>query len=206
MKTADLVEKLSKELNAWQVWEGLGQKLEQERRKREEFYNLIHENVKAEFINGEIVMHSPVRNRHWTASMKISSELHRYVKDNALGVVSAEKVMIRLTRNDYEPDIVFFSTEKIQSFTPDQLLFPAPDLVGEILSESTERTDRTIKFSDYEAHGVSEYWIVDPEQRSIEQYLLENGEYNLHVKLAGEGLLHARSVAGFTIRTEDIFG
>jgi Uma2 family endonuclease len=85
------------------------------------------------------------------------------------------------------------------------LLFPAPDLVVEIISESTERTDRTIKFSDYKAHGVSEYWIVDPEQRSIEQYLLENGEYNLHVKLAGEGLLHARAVAGFTIRAEDIF-
>ena len=82
--------------------------IESERSERERFYNLVHENVKAEFINGKIIFHSPVRSRHWLASMNISSAIHQHVKKHKLGRVGVEKVMIRLTRNDYEPDIVFF--------------------------------------------------------------------------------------------------
>jgi Uma2 family endonuclease len=82
--------------------------IESERSERERFYNLIHENVKAEFINGKIVFHSPVRSRHWETAINLSSLLNIFVRNNNLGRVGAEKVMIRLTRNDYEPDIVFF--------------------------------------------------------------------------------------------------
>ena len=74
--------------------------------------------------------------------------------------------MISLTRNDYEPDICYFNKEKSQHFTDDQLLFPAPDLVVEVLSKSTEQTDRTIKFKDYENHNVLEYWIIHPIEKN----------------------------------------
>ena len=55
----------------------------------------------------------------------------------------------------------------------------APDFVVEVLSPSTARRDKGYKKRVYERCGVREYWIVDPIARSIEQYVLENGEFVL---------------------------
>jgi Uma2 family endonuclease len=178
--------------------------ISRERSERERFYNLIHENVKAEFINGEIVFHSPVRAKHWIISSNIMIELGGYVKKNKLGLVGAEKVMIRLTRNDYEPDIVFFKNEKANQFTADQLIFPVPDFVIEILSPSTEKYDRGDKLLDYAAHGVSEYWIIDPETETVEKYLKQNDYFKLFEKLH-HGTVYSDVIAGFEIELKAIF-
>ena len=49
--------------------------------------------------------------------------------------------------------------------------FPPPDLVVEVLSESTEKRDRGVKFEDFAAHGVGEYWMIDADKETLEQYL-----------------------------------
>jgi Uma2 family endonuclease len=180
--------------------------LEAEAEKRRQFYELVHEDVNAEFINGDVVFQSPVKKKHWEVCTNLSTFLNYHVLQTKTGIVGTEKVMIRLTRNDYEPDICFFNREKAAAFTPDQLLFPAPDFIVEVTSESTRRNDYGVKFNDYAAHGVTEYWIVDPDAQSIEQYLLENGEYVLQQKLLHRGLLQAMAVAGFEIELERIFG
>ncbi|MGB3848331.1 MAG: Uma2 family endonuclease [Tunicatimonas sp.] len=130
--------------------------------------------------------------------------LSTYVDVPRLGFIGIEKILISLTSNDYEPDVCFFSTEKAQHFAEDQMKFPAPDLVVEVLSASTEARDRGVKFSDYEAHGVMEYWIIDPERETIEQYLLANGSYELRLK-AGDGSLRSQAVPGFTISVRAVF-
>ncbi|MBC7892843.1 MAG: Uma2 family endonuclease, partial [Sphingobacteriaceae bacterium] len=56
---------------------------------------------------------------------------------------------------------------------PDQLYYPAPDLVVEVLSKSTKKADRETKFEDYAAHGVAEYWLVDPTRQTIEPFTLD---------------------------------
>ncbi|MDX2190935.1 MAG: Uma2 family endonuclease [Bacteroidota bacterium] len=175
--TETLIRKLKAEPNVALIMQSVQKDLDAEKKKRQEFYDLIHEDIKAEFINGEIIMHSPTMRRHWKTSMKLSQLMANHVEKYQLGEVGVEKVMLQFTRNDYEPDIVFFSKEKSKDFYDEQLLFPAPDLVVEILSESTKKRDRGIKFVDYAAHGVYEYWIVDPSKKSIEQYVLRNGEY-----------------------------
>ena len=81
--------------------------------------------------------------------------------------------MVSLSRNDYEPDVCFWSINKSNRFQQRQAQFPAPDFVVEVLSVSTEANDRGIRYQDYESHGVREYWIVDPEKQTVEQYLLE---------------------------------
>jgi Uma2 family endonuclease len=53
----------------------------------------------------------------------------------------------------------------------------APDLVIEILSDSSLRTDRIIKFNLYQQAGVKEYWIVDPFSRTVSVHILEDGKY-----------------------------
>ena len=201
----EIVEQIKHSLDFMTVFQQLQEAVEIEKAKRQEFYDLIHENINAEFINGEIILHSPVMRRHWKVSSSLSARLISHVEDNDLGEVGVEKVMIRLTRNDYEPDIVYFGKAKSSLFTERQLLFPAPDLIVEILSESTKLNDRTIKFDDYARHDVKEYWIIDPEKKCIEQYVNHSNVYELYQKLTQTGLLQSIVVDGFFLNVEDIF-
>ncbi len=186
------------------ILDRLEKEMKEEAERRNEFYELVHENVKAEFINGAIVYHSPVMRRHWKVSMKVSKFLATHVDDNDLGEVGVEKVMISLTRNDYEPDIVFFVKEKSSLFTKEQMHFPAPDLIVEILSDSTEKNDRNIKFMDYASHGVKEYWIIDAYKNTLEQYINTDNEFHL-VHIFTEGLLETKTVKGFVLDVGSIF-
>ncbi len=201
--TETLVRKLKSEPNVALIIARVQKDLQAEKMKRQEFYDLIHENIKAEFINGEIIMHSPTMRKHWKTSMNLSRAMSNYVYQNQLGEVGVEKVMLNFTRNDYEPDIVFFSKEKSKDFHDDQLLFPAPNLVVEILSESTKKRDRGIKFVDYAAHGVLEYWIVDPTKKCIEQYYLQNGEFILLGIFYD--ILSTETIKGFVIDLKSVF-
>ena len=178
--------------------------LSRESEKRKEFRELIHENTKAEFINGEIIHHSPVMRRHWKSVGNLCAKLHSYVNAHGSGELGSEKVMISLTRNDYEPDIMFFSKEKAENFSDEQLLFPAPDFVVEVLSNSTAKIDRNEKFVDYAAHGVAEYWIVDPENHIVEQYLNKDGRFDLFQKLH-KGSIESSVIQGFSIELTEIF-
>ena len=175
-----------------------------EAKKRRYFYDVVTEQQKAEFINGEIIVHSPVKLRHAVASDRLMMLLNVFVQKHELGIAFHEKILIVLTRNDYEPDICFFGPEKAKAFTPSQSKFPAPDLIVEVLSESTEANDRGIKFEDYAAHGVVEYWIVDPVAETIEQYLLQEGVYRLAVKVK-TGSIASAIVAGFEIPVRAVF-
>jgi Uma2 family endonuclease len=156
--------------------------LEAEMQKRRHFYEIIEENKKMEFINGEIYFHSPVKIEHNSTTTNILKLLDTFVTKNDLGFVGVEKILISLTRNDYEPDVCFFGKAKSAKFKKGQMKFPAPDFVVEVLSNSTAKHDRETKFQDYAAHGVAEYWIVDPERETIEQYFLQNERYELLLK------------------------
>jgi len=165
----------------------------------------IQTQLQAEFINGEIVIHSPVKKWHADSSQNIFELINLYCKLNQIkGFVGIEKIMIRLTRNDYEPDVCYFSPEKAQSLEPKQVLFPAPDLVVEVLSESTKANDRGVKFEDYQAHQITEYWLIDPENQLVEQYGLRDDKYELIFK-ASRGELVSEVIKGFEIPVRAIF-
>lgn len=178
--------------------------LKEEARLREEFYNTIDEDDKAEFINGQVIMHSPVKLEHAEVSGALSSLLRYYVIKNGLGKVFTEKIMVQLSRNSYEPDIVFFKKETAQNFNAGQMLFPAPDFIVEITSPSTEKNDRGIKFEDYALHNVTEYWIIDPADKTVEQYLLVNNTYTLEFK-GKNGSITSKAIKGFAIDVKAIF-
>jgi Uma2 family endonuclease len=205
MEDAAILEAVADSPNAYQLVAQMQALLDREKEERRKFHELVHDDMKAEFINGEIIMQSPVRREHWRTSSRLSKSLMVHVDDNELGEVGIEKVMISLTRNDYEPDIVFFGKDKVAHMFPGQLLYPAPDFIVEILSKTTEKYDRTIKLQDYAAHGITEYWIIDPVKQSVEQYWLENGSYRLQAKLVKEGILHAKAVMGYQVKLEEIF-
>ena len=171
---------------------------------RRKFYETITEQEKVEFIAGEIVFQSPARLRHVEASDNLFNLLSFHVKLQKLGMVRHEKLLVSLTRNDFEPDICFFSTEKAKDFRPEQMRFPAPDFVVEVLSESTESRDRGIKKIDYAAHGVREYWIVDPVREHVEVLLLEGRRFRAAATYGG-GEIESVVVEGFRIRVRAVF-
>lgn len=179
--------------------------LTEERERRLRFYEEITPEQKTEFINGEVIMHSPSKLRHTEVSGYLLRLLFAYVDKEDLGLVVFEKTLISLTRNDYEPDIAFFDRGKAVSFTPDQMQFPAPDFIAEILSPSTERNDRRIKKQDYAAHGVGEYWIVDPVEQAIEQYVLHDKVYQLQGIWKGDDPIVSKAIAGFRIPAQAVF-
>lgn len=180
--------------------------LAEESKAREEFRNQIQPHEKCEFINGQTVMHSPARDSHNITRSLIGQILRVAIQAARLdGHVVSEKAMCAFTRNDYEPDIAWFGVEKSKRIAPQTTLYPVPDLIIEILSPATHNRDRGVKFDDYAAHGVGEYWIVDAEERTVEQYLPdgENG-YRLAEKLA-HGDVQPHSFPGLAIPLGALF-
>ncbi len=208
MTPSSQIQKILRQPNAQQQFELLRSALLEESKRRRVFYEWVDETMKAEFINGEIVIHSPVRIEHWQASEMLVSMLSLFTKIKKSGKVGFEKVMISLTRNDYEPDIVFFKKEKADTFIAGQVLFPAPDFVVEILSKKTAVTDRTTKKEDYAAHGIGEYWIIDAQKQTIEQYLLlsetDTSYFQPYIFRIGDDI-SSRVIEGFTIPVQAVF-
>jgi len=80
-----------------------------------------------------------------------------------------------------QPDIVVVCDSKKIT---ERGCYGAPDMVVEILSPSSVKHDRLVKFKLYQQAGVREYWIVDPESRTVQIHLLENGKFDF--KIYGE--------------------
>lgn len=186
------------------VYERLGAAMEAERARRERFYREMTPEQKVEFIGGEVVMHSPARNKHLDVTLRISTLLSAYTKVRDLGEVKVEKCLCVFPRNDYEPDVVFFTKAKSSLLSADTLKFPVPDLAVEVLSHSTQQRDRGVKFEDFAANGVGEYWIVDTDESVIEQYRLVGGEYELVIK-STSGRLSSQIVDAFVVEIEAFF-
>lgn len=200
-----LLEELRRSPALPRIVEDLRRQLEEEAAARRRFRDEITERQKAEFINGEVLLHSPAAARHIDIGGRFFSLLRHFVTARRLGRVFNEKALVGLTRNDYEPDIVFYGPAKAAGIQPDQLVFPVPDLVVEVLSASTEHHDRGIKFEDYAAHGVQEYLLVAPRPQEIEQYILQDGRFILQARLALNARYESIVVPGFSIPVAAVF-
>lgn len=118
--------------NAFLLIDKVQSRLQDEQKRRRHFYEIVEENKKMEFINGEIIFHSPVRLQHNRATKLLCKLLDTFVAKHNLGFVGIEKIMISLTRNDYEPNVCFFGNDKAKDFKGKQVQFPAPDFVVEV--------------------------------------------------------------------------
>ena len=172
---------------------------------RRKFYEELTEDRKWEFINGQVIMHSPANNRHNQTVAFLGSLLLHWVNLKQLGQVRLDNTLCQFPRNDYEPDIVFFGAAKASGIQPDTLLHPVPDFVVEVLSPSTAALHRGVKFKDYASHGVQEYWIIDPEAETVEQFVAENHRYPQEVAKHKDGTITSGAVAGFQVPVRAIF-
>jgi Uma2 family endonuclease len=175
-----------------------------ELRRREELRRLqfrqTHgDTIRGEFINGEVIEHMTSRDAHTTTVAHIARLLSLHAQIHRLGAVRQEMALTAFTRNDYAPDICFFGAAKAAALTAGTTIYPVPDLICEVISDSTERRDRGVKREDYACHGVDEYWIVDPEGRAIDQLLLRPDGAYADLASPRDGVIRSRALMGFTM-------
>ncbi len=202
----DAVEQLLHRHDAEEIVSAVQEKIAAEQRRREEFYEWLDEDKKAEFIDGEIVVHSPVMKRHADATLLLTSLLSPYSRIKQIGYVGSEKLLVRLKRDDFEPDVAFWFADRARAFTEDQLFFIAPNFVAEVLSKGTEDIDRGRKFISYAANGVDEYWIVDAKAKRVECHDLQpDGTYLLRETVGLSEQLISTAIQDFSVPCLAIF-
>lgn len=133
--------------------------------------------IASEKINGEIIMMAPRPTvNHTRVSFNIAYLFKDYLHGKRCEAFS-DGIDVHLDEKTIViPDAMIVCNPDI---VKSDGIYGAPDLIVEVLSPSTARRDRGIKKDLYEKYGVKEYWIVSPNDKSIEVFLLENDKYIL---------------------------
>jgi Uma2 family endonuclease len=161
----------------------------------------------AEWVDGVIEMNSTTTLFHSDVKGFLEAVIRQYVETYDLGKVFAENYLMKILTQKGDgkkgagraPDILFVKKENKHRFTRMFLEGPG-DFVVEIISPESETRDRKTKFAEYAASGVSEYWIVDPDKKKADFYVLEDNNYK-RVKPEG-GRYVSRAISGFWIRVD----
>ena len=141
------------------------------------------EDERIEIIDGEAFMMAPPSRAHQEVVTALVAQLYDYLKGKKCKVYAAPFAVRLFEENGDRPEDVDTLVEPDISVVCDPSKLDdagckgAPDLVIEILSPSTTRHDRFIKFNLYQRAGVREYWIVDPVGKTVQVFVLENGRY-----------------------------
>ena len=146
----------------------------------DDFLKLPDDGKRYEIIDGELYV-SPAPNiRHQNVSIVLSSRLFGHVKEGRRGRVFAAPTDVYLADDAIvEPDILFISRARLNIITA-QHVRGAPDLVVEIISPSSTRTDQETKRDLYARYGVKHYWLAHPLEEWVRAYELgEDGAYEL---------------------------
>lgn len=165
----------------------------------EEFLAWADEDTLAEWVDGEVVMVSPASKQHQDIAGFLTSVLRMYVETRQLGVVLSAPFQMKLA-NGREPDVLFITSEHVDRLRESYLDGPV-DLVVEIASPESAARDRGEKFYEYEAGGVPEYWLIDPQRAWADVYRLE-GEHYRPAFSGNEGVCRSEAVPGFWLRIE----
>ncbi len=170
-----------------------------------EDYVKTPEDERHELIEGELLMTPSPVPKHQRISRKIEFILEKFVTENDLGEVFDAPCDVYLDdENVVQPDILFISKERL-NIIGEKNIQGAPDLAIEIISESSAYRDLVQKKRLYARFGVKEYWIVIPEEKSIEIYILKDGTYTFHNAYGKDEILKSPFMKSLKIVLKNIF-
>lgn len=150
-------------------------------------YMLFPEDGKRhQLIDGEHLMTPSPSSRHQMVLRNLTRILDSHVMRHNLGQVLFAPLDVVLSDFDVvQPDLMFVSARR-QEIITDGGLRGAPDLVVEVVSESSRKIDEVIKRKLYERFQVREYWIVDPVVDTAKVYRLDQCSFLPPVLLHAE--------------------
>lgn len=158
-----------------------------------------------ELSEGEMIMPPHPTHTHQLIVGKLYRALHAYVVERELGTVQFAPLPVRLWPGKIrEPDVLFVSHEHADRIG--EQFYGPPDLVMEILAVGTWRTDRLEKMFEYSQAGVREYWIVDPDAKTIEVFVWREGVYVLLDKWGTGETARSELLEGFEVIVDEVFG
>ena len=161
-----------------------------------------------ELIDGELYVSTAPSFIHQTILATIVIAIGNYLREHPIGRIVPGVGVIFDDYNGVIPDLVFATNERMRKTLVGGRFRAGPEIVIEILSpgSSNERRDRHVKRSLYAARGVSEYWIVDPENRSVEVHLRnEAGDLVLAQSLLQGDELTSGLLPEFSLRVDTLF-
>lgn len=172
----------------------------------EDYLELPDDGCRYEIIGGVLYMTNAPDIDHQFAVVKIVSQLESFVTQNSLGYVLTAPFEVHLSDESrpVQPDVLFIPSEKWPG-AGSKYFEGAPDIVAEVLSPSTRRTDQVIKFMAYEKAGVREYWLADPKNRSVSVFRLEGEHYVLSGDFSGEEVIESAVLKGLRIVAGSLF-
>ena len=169
------------------------------------------ENERAEIIDGEAVMMAPPSTAHQLISGALFAQLHNFLEGTKCQVIPAPFAVRLFEKDGDSPDDVDTMVEPDISIVCDPGKLDkhgckgAPDMVVEILSPSTRRHDRLVKLGLYQRAGVREYWIVDPDNRSVQVLTLTDGLLLPHEDYGREDVAKVNVLDGCFIELSKVF-
>jgi Uma2 family endonuclease len=165
-----------------------------------EFVDWCDSETWAEWVDGEVIVMSPVSIEHATLSSFLHHLLSAFVEARDLGSVLEEPFQVRLTEQHRRrsPDIFFVASSRQKLLKKHHLQGP-PDLIIEIVSPESLVRDWREKYLEYEAAGVREYWIIDPISQRLEMYALTAKRRYARLEET-DGRIRSKILKGFYLR------
>lgn len=165
-----------------------------------EFLAWRDEDIKAEWVEGEVIIMSPASAKHVRLAGFISQIMGTFARQRRLGEVLGPELQIHLAqaRRWRVPDLLFVAAERLEMIKVTHVE-GAPDLIVEIVSPDSQARDWREKYLEYEAAGVREYWIIDPMSERVEAYGL-NPEMKYELIPVTAEALHSTVVEGFYLK------
>jgi Uma2 family endonuclease len=158
------------------------------------------EDMKAELIDGVMVVHSPASPCHDDISGFLRFLMRGYAGAKRLGKVLGPDSLIHLrTCRKFAPDLYFLEQKRVPERLPKEQFEGAPDLIVEVLSPSNRRFDLEEKRPAYREAGVKEIWLVDPEEELVLVDRRRRGRYVTDT--IADGRVTSAVVPGFWIET-----
>lgn len=151
-----------------------------------------------EWVDGEVIPMMSVSSTHAEVTGFLIQMLGFYTGARRLGQVYSDPFQMKLERGR-APDVMFVRTENLARRHRFFLEGPA-DLVVEVISEGTEGIDRGDKFFEYQAGGVPEYWIIDPDREVAEFYLLDEKGVYRSANVPVDGAFESPSLEGMQLQ------
>jgi Uma2 family endonuclease len=172
----------------------------------DDWLRLPDDGFRYEIIEGELYVSPPPSVEHQNAVSSLLAEMRQYARKKKLGLVLTSPIGVRLPESDaiVEPDVLFVSKAKAHIVKKD-FIEGAPDLVVEVLSPSNWMIDRGRKQETYRQAGVGEYWIVDYRARTVDVYVLEDGEFVQRGHYREGDSATSETLTGFAIEIAEVF-
>jgi Uma2 family endonuclease len=168
-----------------------------------EFEEWCDEDLRAEWVDGEVIIMAPSNDEHEDLASWLMTLLRMYVEEHDLGIIRANmNLRFSSQRRSRCPDLFFISKDRQHLMRP-TYFEGAPDLAMEIVSPDSQSRDRRDKFKEYEKAGVREYWIIDPLSKTVELYRLERKRF--HAVEKTNGTLPSSVLPRFRIKPEQLW-